>query len=120
VASTYGAAGSLGVLLIWIFCSTQLFFLGAEFTQVYGRTYGSRWREHDLLAVPAPEAPPPTEEATERQPDEGVDGARLAAPGPLQGWQRRTFTQPLTHLAIAIGIIAAISIFNLIRAPFHK
>ena len=40
--STYGAAGSLVALLIWIYYSTQILFLGAEFTQVYARTYGSK------------------------------------------------------------------------------
>ncbi|MCB1776907.1 MAG: YihY/virulence factor BrkB family protein [Candidatus Competibacteraceae bacterium] len=39
--STYGAAGSLVALLIWIYYSTQILFLGAEFTQIYAQTYGS-------------------------------------------------------------------------------
>ncbi len=39
--SAYGAAGSLVVLLIWIYYSAQIFFFGAEFTQVYARRYGS-------------------------------------------------------------------------------
>jgi membrane protein len=40
--STYGAAGSLVVLLAWIYYSAQILFLGAEFTQVYARRFGSR------------------------------------------------------------------------------
>lgn len=40
-ASTYGAAGSLVVLLIWIYYSAQIVLLGAEFTQVYADKYGS-------------------------------------------------------------------------------
>jgi len=39
--SAYGAAGSLVILLIWVYWSAQILFLGAEFTQVYARTYGS-------------------------------------------------------------------------------
>jgi membrane protein len=39
--SVYGAAGSLVALLLWIYYSSQLLFLGAEFTQVYARRYGS-------------------------------------------------------------------------------
>lgn len=40
VGSAYGAAGSLIVLLVWIYYSTQIFLLGAEFTKVYsGRSY---------------------------------------------------------------------------------
>mgnify|MGYP002778121233 CR=1 FL=1 len=41
VSSTFGAASSLAVLLVWIYYSAQVFFLGAEFTQVYARKYGS-------------------------------------------------------------------------------
>jgi membrane protein len=41
VASAYGAAGSLVVVLIWVYYSAQLFFLGAEFTKIYARTRGS-------------------------------------------------------------------------------
>ena len=40
-SSTYGAAGSLVVLLLWVYWSAQILFLGAEFTQVYARTFGS-------------------------------------------------------------------------------
>jgi membrane protein len=41
VASSYGAAGSLAVLLIWIDYSAMIVFFGAEFTQVHARTRGS-------------------------------------------------------------------------------
>ncbi|MBD2524246.1 YihY/virulence factor BrkB family protein [Nostoc sp. FACHB-133] len=39
--STYGAAGSLVVILAWVNYATQILFFGAEFTQVYARRYGS-------------------------------------------------------------------------------
>lgn len=39
-ASTYGAAGSFVALLVWIYYSAQIFFFGAEFTQVYARFEG--------------------------------------------------------------------------------
>lgn len=46
-SSTYGAAASLFVLLLWLYYAAQILFLGAEFTQVYANTYGSRIRrEH--------------------------------------------------------------------------
>jgi membrane protein len=41
VASTYGAAGALVVLLLWIYYTAQIFLLGAEFTHAYARHYGS-------------------------------------------------------------------------------
>ncbi len=42
VASIYGAAGSLVVVLLWVYYCAQIFFVGAEFTEVYSRWYGSR------------------------------------------------------------------------------
>ncbi len=41
VGSAYGAAGSLVILLVWVYWSAQILFFGAEYTQVYARTYGS-------------------------------------------------------------------------------
>jgi len=41
VASGFGAAGSLVVLLLWVYFSAQILLLGAEFTSVYARTFGS-------------------------------------------------------------------------------
>lgn len=40
LSSTYGAAGSLVVLLLWVYYSSQILFLGAEFTQVYANKFG--------------------------------------------------------------------------------
>lgn len=42
VASSFGAAGSLVLLLLWIYYSAQILFFGAEFTQVYANQLGSR------------------------------------------------------------------------------
>lgn len=42
VASGFGAAGSLAVLLLWVYFSAQILLVGAEFTCVYARTFGSR------------------------------------------------------------------------------
>lgn len=42
VASGFGAAGSLVVVLIWIYYSAQIFLMGAEFTRIYSYTLGSR------------------------------------------------------------------------------
>jgi membrane protein len=42
IASSYGAAGGLIIALLWLYYSAQIFLLGAEFTKVYSRHYGSR------------------------------------------------------------------------------
>lgn len=53
--STYGAAGSIVVILVWVNYAAQILFFGAEFTQVYARKYGSR-------IVPDKHAMPMTQE----------------------------------------------------------
>lgn len=51
VTSAYGAAGSLVVVLLWVYYSAQILFFGAKFTQIYSNRYGSR-----LEPVPGAEA----------------------------------------------------------------
>jgi membrane protein len=41
IASGFGAAGSLAVILVWVYYSAQVFLLGAEFTCVYAHEHGS-------------------------------------------------------------------------------
>lgn len=41
-SSTYGAAGSLIFILLWVYYSAQIFLFGAEFTHVYAQKYGSK------------------------------------------------------------------------------
>jgi membrane protein len=50
IASTYGAAGSLVLILIWAYYSSLIFLLGAEFTRVHSRRY------REGRAVPEPGA----------------------------------------------------------------
>lgn len=44
ISSAYGAAGSLVVLVIWVYYSAQILLLGAEFTQAYAQRFGSHVR----------------------------------------------------------------------------
>jgi membrane protein len=55
VASTFGAAGSLAVLLVWIYYSSQILLFGAELTRAYANLYGKKVRP-DENAVEAPHA----------------------------------------------------------------
>ena len=53
-SSAYGAAGSLVIILAWIYYSAQILFFGAEFTKVYATTFGSDIRpSHNAEAVTA-------------------------------------------------------------------
>ncbi|MCE7989666.1 MAG: YihY/virulence factor BrkB family protein [Caldilinea sp. CFX5] len=100
IDSTYGAAGSLAILLLWIYYSAQVFFLGAEFTQVYARTKGTRWREHELLA----EEPPAVDDTT-------------FVPEPTK---RSRVATSVRELATAVGILTFVSVINLLRGPLRK
>lgn len=44
VGSAFGAAGSLAVLLVWVYYSAQIMLLGAEFTRVFANRFGSKVR----------------------------------------------------------------------------
>jgi membrane protein len=55
VASTFGAAGSLAVLLVWVYYSAQIVLFGAEMTRLFAERYGSGVRP-DENAVPAAQA----------------------------------------------------------------
>ena len=54
IGSSFGAAGSLVVLLVWVYYSAQIFLLGAEFTWIYAHALGSRRGQ----ARPGREPPP--------------------------------------------------------------
>jgi membrane protein len=49
VASSFGAAGSVVALLVWVYYSAQMFFLGAEFTRQYALWFGSLQHERRRL-----------------------------------------------------------------------
>ena len=48
VGSAYGAAGSLAVLLVWLYYSTQIFLFGAELTKAYANQFGSKIRPKSI------------------------------------------------------------------------
>jgi len=56
VGSAFGAAGSLAVLLVWIYYSAQIVLLGAEFTRVYANRFGAKVKP-SRQAIPAHAAP---------------------------------------------------------------
>lgn len=51
--SSYGAAGSVVIVLVWVYYSAQIFFFGAEFTHVFAQQHGSQ-RGKDPVPLPAP------------------------------------------------------------------
>ncbi len=55
IASSYGAAGSLIVLLLWVFYSSCIFLFGAEITRAYATKFGTR---KDLRGIAADDSAP--------------------------------------------------------------
>jgi membrane protein len=127
ITSIYGAAGSLVLILLWVYYSAQIFFLGAEFTQVYGRTYGSRQREHELLEHPEATAPYVTTDittdvTTDTTAETSIAGvaADRAKHSPLSLQQRlgqrtRRILQPVGQLAVAVSVIGLLSVVSMVR-----
>lgn len=54
VASSFGAAGSLIVIFVWVYYSAQVFLMGAEFTWLYAKQYGSMRHLPGSATEPAP------------------------------------------------------------------
>jgi membrane protein len=52
LASGFGAAGSLAVLLAWVYYSAQIFLFGAEFTWAYAHAFGSHQGQEHQPAMP--------------------------------------------------------------------
>lgn len=53
LTSAFGAAGSLVMAMVWVYYSSQIFLLGAEFTWAYAQTFGSRKEQKLPAAAPA-------------------------------------------------------------------
>jgi len=51
VGNTYGTAGSLVILLVWIYYSSVILYFGAEFTKAYAIKYGSRITPNDYAVI---------------------------------------------------------------------
>jgi membrane protein len=102
IGSAYGAAGSLVVILVWIYYSAMILMYGAEFTKLYANCYGSKIRPAEnarfvaapprsAAAKPLPAPPPP------------AAGAAPAAPSP--GQTRRQIATGL--IGLALGLLLA-------------
>jgi membrane protein len=76
VTSGFGAAGSIVLLLVWVYYSAQIFLLGAEFTWIYAHRHGSRVNE----PVPGPSPVIPSRTATAAAESKGRPVPQPAAP----------------------------------------
>ena len=106
VASGFGAAGSLVVVLLWVYYSAQIFLFGAEFTAIYAHRYGSRVGE-EFDAASRDERRLPTKSSAASLP------ARDASPRTKPGLVTNVTTAALNKnpkvelgLGLALGVIA--------------
>jgi len=76
--SAYGAAGSFVVLLVWVYYSSQILLLGAEFTQVYANRHGTG-RTRDLRDCHSPGAHAGNDEYVRTASDIGMPIASVSA-----------------------------------------
>jgi membrane protein len=61
IASTFGAAGSLAIFMVWVFYSSQILLFGASFTRVYAEAYGEKVRPKkgaEFVPEPPPDVAP--------------------------------------------------------------
>jgi membrane protein len=77
-SSSYGAAGALIIVLLWVYYSAQILFFGAEFTQVYARRYGSR-----IVPSPAETGQPHAPAKPASRPAAHPVPARHSVPSPV-------------------------------------
>lgn len=77
--SAYGAAGSLAALLIWIYYTSMILFIGAEFTQIYSNRYGTRVRPEHEDVVPQMGEDPSAKHHPSRAGDPMTTGRRAAS-----------------------------------------
>jgi membrane protein len=117
VGGAYGAAGSLVVLLVWVFYSAQIFLFGAEFTQVYARRQGARIQPsgNAVLVTPFERAKQGMGEGKKAGQEDEPAAARAPepeaerAPVPEAEWQRRRLSpvgSAIFTVTAAVGAIA--------------
>lgn len=90
LGSSYGAAGSLAVIFVWIYYSSIILYFGAEFTKAYTLNRGAKvipnkyaeWNEEPTLPGAEPKEPPVTASSPSEK-------------------QRRIGPQPVPQLAVA-------------------
>jgi membrane protein len=98
VASSFGAAGSLILLLLWIYYSAQILFFGAEFTQVYANNYGSKI---------VPEGEEKTPQSQLQRSKELTGQPVLPASSPMMGSESRLERENRQTARAFVGLLAA-------------
>lgn len=120
VGSAYGAAGSLVLILLWIYYSAQILFFGAEFTQVYARKFGS-W----IVPTDSAIASEPAEDHSVGEPEQpgpvgGVRHPEAGAEGPAPESAAASERRPIGGYVLIFLFALAMGIFGLLRERFKQ
>ncbi len=126
VGSAYGAAGSLVILLVWVYYSAQILLFGAEFTQVYANEVGSQIvPSADAIVADAKKAGMPGETQ-----DHGRTGRNFGKypPGPSRVQPKVYGTASMIGTGRALegyerwmgALLLGLSIVQLVRGPSRK
>ena len=102
VASGFGAAGSLVVVLVWVYYSAQIFLLGAEFTWVYAFRHGSRRAENRVGSTSARREVPTKGNVTAANDEQSRTDPALKP-------SARSEAPSLAERAIAAGMVIALA-----------
>jgi membrane protein len=101
VSSTYAAAGSMAVLLIWVYYAAQIFLFGAKFTRVYATERGSHRPGAAADATPGDSPEPATAPALAPEWQAKLDRLGMGnAPAPLAASPRTEAALPPAWLAV--------------------
>ena len=120
VASSFGAAGSLVIVLLWVYYSAQIFLLGAEFTRTYSYRHGTRKDAAKAATKGAPQAAAAGPAGDRGKRDGGVPRPKKATAGAVPAQAESTppeapavarHTLPtFAKLRIAAGIAATVGL----------
>lgn len=119
ISSTYAAAGSIAVILIWVYYAAQIFLLGAEFTKVYAGERGSHRAEPATLAPETPvrsEDPVPVASAS-TQGAASVRGPQVSAARQGEDVQEIPLD---TRIGIVVVVGSALALRAAVLALFER
>jgi membrane protein len=121
VASGFGAAGSIAIVFVWVYYSSQIFLLGAEFTWVYAKRFGSlRGSEAAPPSAPGPAPESPTgARTTPSTITLPLRHAPIAPPQPNDPSVRRAAMVPRL-IALALTMTAALGVRWIVSRLVHR
>src|SRR4051812_37825917 len=106
VASSFGAAGSLVVLMVWVYYSAQIFLFGAEFTWVYAHALGSKRGDARPSGDAVPTAAAPRHQTFVRPAAPSVPAPRRAPAAGTLARARLEHPYASVGIAFAAGAVA--------------